>query len=142
MAARAPHPHHRGMTEHPYAPPAARTRVAQGLTVMLAALVVAVIGYLLFAASDWQSERLAGIGLMAAAALAALAGAVTLRRGSSGAGALPLLAAGALVLAGVVAAVLLATRDTVFAADLVVAAGVPVAAGALTWFVAGPRRGH
>lgn len=87
-----------------------------------AAVVVGVLGWLVFAVSDDGADRVAGAVLLACAVLAAVAAV------PAGYRALRLLGSGALVLGGVVAAVLGAGTG---AGDLLLIGGVPVAAGIL-----------
>lgn len=94
---------------------------------LVAAAVVGVLGWLLFAVSDWSPERTAGAVLLVAAALGLAAGATGL---SAGARARPLALAGAavLVLAGVVAALVVAGGPA-GAGDVVLVLGVPAVCG-------------
>lgn len=130
------------MTQHavPH-DPSSSSRAVAGVTWLVASLVVGVLGWLLFAVSDHQPERTAGVVLLAAAVLGALTTVVVLRgRGSSP---LPTVTSVAFAVAGVAsAALLLLAGDgrTVFVVDVLLAGGVPALAAVMT-FLVGRRRG-
>lgn len=122
------------MTDHPLPPTSDRAwHPVAGLVWSLASLAVAVLGFLLFSVSDWQMERVAGVLLLAAAAVGLVTGMLALR--GAGPDGLPVAASSGLVVAGVVAAVLVATRDGAFLVDVLVVGAVPVAAGVGTFLL-------
>ena len=95
------------------------------LGAVFVAIPVLTVGALLAALSEDTGPRVAGLLLLVAALVTAGAGgAVALRRGGDPRRLL-LAAAGALLLAALVAFAVVATRPTVFVADLVIIGGVP-----------------
>lgn len=96
----------------------------------LATLAVAVVGWLLLALSERGADRIAGVLLLLAAVAAAAATAVQAR--GAGPAWVPAAASAGLVLGGLVAGAVMLSAENVFAADVLLAGGVPVVAGVVT----------
>lgn len=122
------HPHH---ATHPH-------RVATIAVWGVATLAVAVVGWLVFALAERGVDRLAGGLLLLAAAVAALATVVLVR--GAGPRWAPAVASGGLLLAGAVATVAMLTAENVFAVDVLLAGGLPMLAGLVTWTMARSAR--
>lgn len=119
----------------PSAPPTAPfPRVALGAGWLFAAVATAVLGWLVFALSDRGGGRLVGVLLLAVAGLGAVAGVVLLS--GRPARRLSLASSVVFVLGGLLVAVVALVDGRMFATDVLLCAGVPLAAGVLTGLAA------
>jgi hypothetical protein len=101
---------------------------------LASAILVGLLGWLLFAISDWPQERIAGVVLLAVALLGTIASAlpgltgITPRR-------LGLAVSGVFLLGGVVASLVMVSGPA-GAGDLLLVLGVPAACSAVTGWIA------
>jgi len=108
-------------------------RVALGPAWVCSSLAVGVLGWLLFAISDWNQDRLAGLVLLGLAVLGMIAtAAVASNRRRALTLTFSLMAGGAFVVAGVTAVVLVMARGNSFAGDLLLIGGIPAVGGLVT----------
>jgi peptidoglycan/LPS O-acetylase OafA/YrhL len=108
-------------------------RVALGLAWTCSALATAVVGWLLFAISERDGDRVAGgilLGVAALGLLAALAVASNKRRAQTLG--FSMAVSVVFVVGGIVAAVVAVAGGNPFAGDLLLIGGVPVVGGVVT----------
>jgi hypothetical protein len=107
--------------------------VALGLAWACSTLAVGVVGWLLVAISDRRQEAVAGWVLLGLAALGLVATiAVVSNRRRAATLTFAMVASVAFVVGGVVAAILVATQENAFLADVLLVGGLPVIGGLVT----------
>jgi asparagine N-glycosylation enzyme membrane subunit Stt3 len=105
-------------------------RLAVGLAWVCSSLAVGVLGWLLFAISERNPDRLAGLVLLGLALLGLVAaGAVVSNRRRALTLTFSLAASGAFVITGIAAVVIVAAQGDSFAGDLLLIGGIPVVGG-------------
>jgi hypothetical protein len=116
----------------------ASLRTALGVVWLLAAFVVGGLGVLLAAVSDWRDDHVAGWILVAIALLGGATAVVLL--GGRPAWRLSLMVSVVFLVGGVVAAAVTTLDGAWFRSDLLLIAGIPVAAAVVTGLLAVLRR--
>jgi hypothetical protein len=105
-------------------------RVALGLAWVCSSLAVGVLGWLLFAISDWRQDRLTGLVLLGLAILGVVAAsAVASNRRRALTLTFSIVASGAFVVAGAVAVILVVANGNSFVGDLLLIGGIPAVGG-------------
>jgi drug/metabolite transporter (DMT)-like permease len=99
----------------------------------LASLAVGILGWLLVALSEGTDDRIAGVLLLLAAAVAGACAIQILRR--PGTSRLESAGSAALVLAGLAGGLLHLAGGGAFLADVLLIAALPIACGVLTWWL-------
>ena len=109
-------------------------RLALGLAWICASVAVGVVGWILLAVCDRRADAAPGWVLIGLAILGLVAaGAVISNRRRVVTLTFSMLASATFLLGGLVAAIVAATRDNAFAADVVLIGGVPLVGAVITW---------